>query len=80
MSKDNFLKRKSDQIESTEHSLNNQKKQTFNTEPPNNESSNKNVINKLKSIISTNFDQEISYKQFELEKIDEVSPKTNTKI
>ena len=73
MSKDNFLKRKSDQIESTEHSSTNQKKQTF-VDPPQNESSNKNVINKLKSIISTNFDQEISYKQFELEKIDEVSP------
>ena len=30
-------------------------------------------INKIKSIISTNFDQEISYKLYELEKIDEVT-------
>ena len=61
------LKRKSDQIDSNEHSL---KKQIF---TDSNESSNKNVIHKIKTIISTNFDQEISYKQVELEKIDEVS-------
>ena len=30
-------------------------------------------IKKIKSIISTNFDQEISYKLYELEKIDEVA-------
>ena len=73
----NDLKRKSDQIDQkdndVEQGLNEEK--TLMTRNGSIHSKNSNVsdyANKIKSIISSNFDQEISYKQFELEKIDEV--------
>ena len=81
----NELKRKSDQIdepydpqeyaeqETSESSSSSTTASAHHTFSKSGSSSNdSNYVNKIKAIIRSNFDQEISYKQFELEKIDEV--------